>query len=215
MSRSSKFLQWINYRIRVTIQDSRMLVGTFIAFDKHMNLVLADTEEYRKIKPKRPEEKEREQKRALGLVLLRGENIVTMSAEAPPSQNARRIGEGAGMGGPGKAQPMGRAVQIAPLNQQPPPGLAGPGRGVGAPPGMGMGRPPMPGQGPPMRGPPPGMMAPPGMGPPPGMMPPGMIPPGMGPPMGMRMPPPGMMQPPGMMAPPGMGPPPGMRPPPP
>ena len=86
-----------------------MLVGTFIAFDKHMNLVLADTEEYRKIKPKKAEEREREQKRALGLILLRGENIVTMSVEAPPSQAARRVAEGAA-GGPGKAQPMGRAV---------------------------------------------------------------------------------------------------------
>lgn len=35
---------------------------------------------------------------------------------------------------------MGRAVQITPLGQQPPPGLAGPGRGVGA--GMGMMAPP-------------------------------------------------------------------------
>ena len=45
-------LQYINWRVRITIQDTRMLVGTFLAFDRHLNMVLADTEEFRRIIPK-------------------------------------------------------------------------------------------------------------------------------------------------------------------
>jgi len=97
-----------------------MLVGTFIAFDKHMNLVLADTDEYRRIKAKRPSQKDREIKRALGLILLRGENIVTMSAEAPPAQSSRKVGEGVVVNqNQGKVMPMGRAMQV-PMGVPPP-----------------------------------------------------------------------------------------------
>lgn len=86
-SKNSKMMNIINYRLRITLSDSRVLTGQMLAFDKHMNLVLSDCEEFRKVKSKGkvPEgQAEHEEKRTLGLVILRGETIVSMSIDGPP-----------------------------------------------------------------------------------------------------------------------------------
>lgn len=115
-----------------------------------MNLVLSDCEEWRQTTAKGKPGVQWTDKRALGLVILRGENVVCMQVEAPPPNKAARR---TGPGGPGVAAPMSRAAPAA--------GLAGPVAGVGG------------------AAPPTGML-PPGMAPPgtlpPGM---GTMPPGM------------------------------------
>mmetsp|Transcript_16165 Transcript_16165/g.27165 ORF Transcript_16165/g.27165 Transcript_16165/m.27165 type:complete len:183 (+) Transcript_16165:1-549(+) len=179
--------------MRVTLQDGRMLVGTFMAFDRHMNLCLGDTEEYRKLKNKKGQGvvEDREEKRALGLVLVRGENVVSLSVEGPPppEDDAK-----ATPGGPGAGRAAGRGTVQAPAAGAPV-GLAGPVRGVGGP-AVGMMQPQVAAAAPSQtyaRPPPPGGMPYP---PPPGgrgmPMPPG----GPPPPGGRGMPPPGYGMPP-------------------
>ncbi|GAA6012719.1 hypothetical protein JCM10207_005336 [Rhodosporidiobolus poonsookiae] len=150
--KGGKLTTIINYRVRVILNDSRALVGQLLAFDKHMNLVLAECDEFRRVKRKGSagakadeEDEEDEMKRTLGLVILRGETIVTLSVEGPPPVQDDKL-------------------------------TLAPGPGVGAPAGRGMGlaAPPTMRQAPQSFAPPPGM---PGFQPPPGAFPPGFAPP--------------------------------------
>eukprot|EP00435_Cladocopium_sp_Y103_P072912 s597_g41.t1 len=127
--RNTRMAQWLDYRVRVTISDARMLVGTFMAFDKYMNVVLADCEEFRKIKSKGRKDEEKEVKRTLGFVVLRGETIVSLMAEAPPPTGPKKPDI---QPGPGRGQVAGRGMPAAPLSSAPA-GLSGPVRGVGGP----------------------------------------------------------------------------------
>lgn len=119
-----------------------------------MNLVLADTEEFRRIKRKQSKPSapgasssttqtvEQEEKRTLGLTIVRGAQIISLSVESPPPADpSARLGKPTTGGvastltaGPGTARPAGRGAA-------PPIALAGPAAGVGgaAPP------PPFPG----------------------------------------------------------------------
>ena len=97
-----------------------------------MNLVLADTEEFRRIKRKQNKPAapgastgqtiETEEKRTLGLTIVRGAQIVSLSVESePPADPSARLGKSAPGGissslaaGPGVARPAGRGAAAPP-----------------------------------------------------------------------------------------------------
>ena len=151
-------MRYVEHRLRVTLHDGRCIVGTFLAFDKHLNLVLSEAEEFRTLKSKGGSAvlEERTEKRSLGLVLLRGENVVSLAVEGPPPPS------GAGKltpGGPGVARGAGRGIHASggPAANR---GGAAPPVGLGAAPVHGVG-----GAGIPPPPPPPGAGLPPhGMG---------------------------------------------------
>jgi small nuclear ribonucleoprotein len=58
----------MNKKVSLLLKDSRMLEGTLTGFDDYLNMVLEDTEETNGDQVKR-----------LGVVILRGNNVVSIS----------------------------------------------------------------------------------------------------------------------------------------
>jgi small nuclear ribonucleoprotein B and B' len=97
-----------------------------------MNLVLADTEEFRRVKRKQTKAAsapgsssaaplvESEEKRTLGLTIVRGAHIISLSVESPPPADpSARLGASAPGGiattlatGAGIARPAGRGAPV-------------------------------------------------------------------------------------------------------
>lgn len=119
ISKNTKMQQYLNHRMRVQLQDNRTLIGTMKSFDQHMNLVLADCEEMRRIKS-------RVEKRILGFILLRGEHVVSLSVEGPPPQDDDRVLPNqtgvvpSAVPGVGMGRPVGRGLPIPAVPMAPP-----------------------------------------------------------------------------------------------
>lgn len=110
----------INYRIRLSTIDNRTYIGTLLAFDKHLNLVLSDTVESRITKKSIAELKKSPNpteitpvldKRNLGLIIIRGDQIVSLVIEsAPLTSVSSRIADG--NKGTGTSRPLKTPVSV-------------------------------------------------------------------------------------------------------
>lgn len=99
VSKKTKMADLINYRLKVSILDGRTFSGQLLAFDKHMNLVLADTEEarltkkaYRELAKNKVDGQVQipQEKRFLGLVILRGEQVVNVTIISGPTADIKK-----------------------------------------------------------------------------------------------------------------------------
>jgi len=142
-----KLAQFFNWRVSVILTDGRVFVGVLMAVDRHVNLVLSNTEEYRKYKVKgKPEGKEL--KRMLGFIVLRGAGVLYVQPEAQGKEELVETDKPKKAKATPKAAPgaTGTGPAEAVPGMLPPgllPGLPG-GLPAGLPGGLAGLRPPMP-----------------------------------------------------------------------
>ncbi|RLV95394.1 Small nuclear ribonucleoprotein-associated protein B [Spathaspora sp. JA1] len=120
ISKKTKMSDLINYRIRIITIDNRTYIGTLLAFDSHLNLVISDTIESRITKKSWANLKKGNStadssnivldKRNLGLIILRGDQIISLSIESSPvlPVNSRITG----LKGKGTSRPLKTPVSI-------------------------------------------------------------------------------------------------------
>lgn len=89
IKKNTRLSDLIDYKLRVITSDNKDYIGELMAFDKHMNLILKNCVEERipksqKLSLKLKQEDPRKEMRTLGLIIIRGENIVSTTIEDKP-----------------------------------------------------------------------------------------------------------------------------------
>ncbi|CAH01951.1 mRNA splicing protein SMB1 [Kluyveromyces lactis] len=91
--KETKLSDLIDYRIRVATHDGRVYIGQLMAFDAYMNLVMGDCVEERMPHKQIIEvlksggnlsSNVQVERRTFGLIILRGEHVLSTSVESPP-----------------------------------------------------------------------------------------------------------------------------------
>mmetsp|Transcript_12769 Transcript_12769/g.22008 ORF Transcript_12769/g.22008 Transcript_12769/m.22008 type:complete len:117 (+) Transcript_12769:23-373(+) len=73
----------LNRRMRCVVKDERIFIGTFVCYDKQGNIVMSDSEEYRRFQSA-SEAKQDEERRIVGWVLIPSHALVSCHVETYP-----------------------------------------------------------------------------------------------------------------------------------
>lgn len=86
----NSFKKFINCSVKVELQDKRFYTGVLLTVDEFLNIILDETEEFRKFKKKAGFER-----RKLGLCMFRGSSIVNIkrSDEDKKAEKEKKSGE--------------------------------------------------------------------------------------------------------------------------